>query len=384
MLKDKNILLGVSGGIAAYKAIDLCSRLIKAGAKVRTILTENAKQFVAPLNFSTISHEKAVYDTFNEQDPLDHINLADWADLFIVAPATANIIGKFANGIADDLLSTTNLAITCPTLILPAMNVNMFRKKSVQRNLQILQSDGYHILEPEKGQLACGYEGKGRYPKNEEVVYFADFLLNYNQNLSGKRILITAGANREDIDPMRFISNKSSGKMGLALARSAYFRGAEVTLIHAQIQENIPHYINSISAISAEEMHSKVMENQNNFDIIIMAAAVADYTIAERSEQKIKKKENLQLNLSRTKDILSELGENKGNKILVGFAAESENVIENAKSKLQRKNLDFIIANNLQVAGKNETAVYMISSEKQIKFSGTKFEVANYILDSLC
>ncbi|HPY97256.1 MAG TPA: bifunctional phosphopantothenoylcysteine decarboxylase/phosphopantothenate--cysteine ligase CoaBC [Candidatus Cloacimonadota bacterium] len=387
MLKGKHVLIGVSGGIAAYKSVELASILKKQGAIIKIIMTKNAQEFVTPLTFTSITGESVSYTMFDEEKPIEHIALADWAEIFIIAPATANVIGKIANGIADDLLSTCFLAGKAIKIIVPAMNVYMYENKVVQRNIQTLRDLGYLVLDPDIGYLACGYSGKGRFPEPREIVdaikvfsYFG----TKNISLKNKKILITAGANREKIDPMRFISNRSSGKMGISLAKVAALMGAEVKLVHAHIEENVPYYIDSIRAETANLMYKEVMGIADNYDIIIMCAAVADYTIEDPANEKIKKKENISLQLSRTKDILFELGQRKkDNQILVGFAAESENMIDNAKAKIIKKNCTHIIANSLYTSGKDETEQVLISKDKELKLIGSKLETACKIIEEI-
>ncbi|MBT5419276.1 MAG: bifunctional phosphopantothenoylcysteine decarboxylase/phosphopantothenate--cysteine ligase CoaBC [Candidatus Cloacimonetes bacterium] len=382
MLKDKKILLGITGGIAAYKAVDLASKLTKMGAEVKTIMTSHACEFVSPITFKSITHQQVITKMFDLEADIEHISLADWADLVVIAPATANIIGKTASGIADDLLSTTIMATTAPVLFVPAMNIHMYENPIVQENITKLTNYGYFFMEPEFGILACGYEGKGRYPRNEEIIFHIGTYLKYKKDLAGRNVLITAGANREQIDPMRFITNHSSGKMGLALARAAHIRGANVKFIHASISEYIPEYLNSVQAISAEDMHDVILEEYTDFKITFMTAAVADYTPVNSSKQKIKKSDELNLELKRTKDILKELGEIKNSKqILVGFAAESENLKQNALKKIKKKNLDFICANNLSVSGKNDTEILVLGDGMEVKLNGNKFSVAHQVLD---
>ena len=382
MLKDKKILLGITGGIAAYKAVDLASKLTKMGAEVKTIMTSHACEFVSPITFKSITHQQVITKMFDLEADIEHISLADWADLVVIAPATANIIGKTASGIADDLLSTTIMATTAPVLFVPAMNIHMYENPIVQENIVKLTDFGYFFMEPEFGILACGYEGKGRYPRNEEIIFHIGTYLKYKKDLAGRNVLITAGANREQIDPMRFITNHSSGKMGLALARAAHIRGANVKFIHASISEYIPEYLNSVQAISAEDMHDVILEEYTDFKITFMTAAVADYTPVNSSKQKIKKSDELNLELKRTKDILKELGEIKNSKqILVGFAAESENLKQNALKKIKKKNLDFICANNLSVSGKNDTEILVLGDGMEVKLNGNKFSVAHQVLD---
>ncbi len=380
MIENKHILLGITGGIAAYKSADLASKLVKRGAIVKTIMTENACEFITPATISAITKETVSVKHFPTKE-IEHITLADWADIFVIAPATANIIGKIASGIADDLLTTTIMASTTTKLIVPAMNVHMYENKILQRNIKLLKHFGYKFMEPDEGKLACGYVGKGRLPDTKEIIYYIDTLLDYKTDYTDKNILITAGATVEEIDPMRFITNYSSGKTGLALARAAFIRGAKVTLVAANIKEEIPNYLNVIKVKSANDMYNEVMKIYKNFDIIIKAAAVSDYTPKNHPKSKIKKAGNLNLELIRTKDILQELGKNKQNFKLIGFAAESDNILDYAKEKIKKKNLDFIIANNLEVAQKDETEVMIIDAKGFIKeVKGNKFDVANKIL----
>ena len=382
MLKDKKILLGITGGIAAYKAVDLASKLTNMGAEVKTIMTSHACEFVSPITFKSVTHQPIITKMFDAESDIEHISLADWADLVVIAPATANIIGKTASGIADDLLSTTIMATTAPVLFVPAMNIHMYENPIVQGNILKLSSLGYFFMEPEFGILACGYKGKGRYPENEEIIFYIITYLKYKKDLFGRNVLVTAGASQEEIDPMRFITNYSTGKMGLALARAAHIRGARVKFIHSSIGVNVPEYLDSIKAVSAEKMHSAVLREYSNSDIIFMTAAVADYKPAVPSKQKIKKSGDLNLKLKRTKDILKELGERKtSDQILVGFAAESENLKENALQKIEKKNLDFICANNLNVSGKDDTEILVLGEGAEIKLIGNKFSVAHQIID---
>ncbi len=384
MLKNKKILLGVTGGIAVYKAVDLAGKLTKAGAIVKTILTKNAMEFITPLTFRSITHQTVSHLLFNPDAPIEHISLAGWADFIVIAPATANIIGKMANGIADDLLSTTLVAATCPILFVPAMNVHMFENKIVQSNIEKLKASGYYVMIPDTGHLACGYEGRGRFPDSASIKEYIEVLSSYGQDLINKKILVTAGASRETIDPMRYISNHSTGKMGIAIAKSAHIRGAEVKLIHGHIEEQCPYYLDHSLEENAQSMYDSIMTNEKEYNIIIMCAAVADYTPHNPSEQKIKKKASLTLELSRTKDILFELGKQKTDKqILIGFAAESENINENALIKLEQKNLDLIVANSLVFAGKDDNEVTFITKETQNSHSGTKFEIANDLLNQI-
>jgi len=383
MLKDKKILLCVTGGIAAYKAIDLASRLHKAGALVRSVLTANAQQFVTPINFTAITTQSVHTEMFTDEDPIPHITLADWADLMVIAPATANIIAKARVGIADDLLSSTLLAHTKPVLWVPAMNVNMYSHPATQDNIKTLRIRGHFVLEPITGMLACGYEGKGKYPPNDEVIAAIDTYVNHARDLEGIRILITAGATAEPIDPMRNITNRSSGKTGLALARAAALRGAKVTLIHAQISQSIPYYLDKVISVeTVDAMHKAVKAELKHNDWLIMCAAVSDYKPDKPQFHKIKKGMDLSLHLVPTPDILSDIVtlRKQGQKI-IGFAAETNDLEANAREKLLKKHLDLIIANDLSVAGADQTQATAISTADSIHLTGSKLDVAQKILN---
>jgi phosphopantothenoylcysteine decarboxylase / phosphopantothenate---cysteine ligase len=382
MLENKKILLAVCGGIAAYKAIELCSMLKKRGAQVRVIFSENAAKFVTELTFEVISHNKVCCSLWDEENAIPHIDLADWADFLVIAPATADIIAKSAHGIADDLLSSTILAAHSPVLFVPAMNIHMYQKAAMQSNVNLLKERGYLFMEPEEGVLACGYTGKGRYPANNEIIYHIIAYLQHKHNWQNKKVLITAGACQEDIDPMRFISNQSSGKMGIALARAAHILGADVTLIAASLIEQPPEYIRVIKAVSAMEMLSACRREFAESDILIMNAAVSDYRPGEVFEQKLKKGKDFSLKLIQTADIISEMVKVKNpEQLICGFAAESQNILENARDKLSRKKLDFIVANNLSVANSDVTACTFISADNEIELMGDKFAVSLQILD---
>jgi phosphopantothenoylcysteine decarboxylase / phosphopantothenate---cysteine ligase len=392
MMKGKNVLLGVSGGIAIYKVVDLASRLKKAGANVKIVLTESATEFVSPLTFRSITRQSVVTKLFDPASPIEHISLADWSDLVVIAPATANIIGKIAGGIADDLLSTTIMAAKCPIVLAPAMNVNMYENRIVQDNLTKLDKFGYLLIPPATGNLACGYEGKGRLPDPEEILWFIKTYIRHKKDLKGKRILITAGACREYLDPMRFISNQSSGKMGLALARAAFHRGAEVTLIHGVIKESIPYYLDSYPALTADEMFDETIRCASKSDAIIMTAAVTDFKPIQYSDHKLKKEglfgsgsnsNSITIEFEKTKDILQELGKIKKDQIIVGFAAETENVVDNARKKLKAKNCDYIAANNIRVSGRDDTELTLLSADEEIKLTGDKFAVSHQLLDRI-
>lgn len=384
MLNAKKILLGITGGIAAYKAVNLASTLIKKGAQVKVIMTENACRFINPLTFRAITNNEVHTNMFAENASIEHISLADWCDIFVIAPATANVIGKIAGGIADDLLTTAIMATTSPKLLVPAMNVHMYENKIVQTNIAKLKQNNYLLMEPETGKLACGYEGKGRFPQVKEIVYYLQTYLTRKPDLQSSRILISAGACRETIDPMRYLTNQSSGKMGLSLARAAYIRGAVVKLIAADTSEPIPYYLNNEKVITAAEMYKQIISIYQSYDIIIMTAAVSDFKPMKTADNKIKKADSLQLELTKTKDILLELGKKKlKEQKLIGFAAESENIEENASKKLHKKNLDMIVANNLKVAGSDTTEVTIISNKSSSNFIGSKFEAAHVILDKI-
>jgi phosphopantothenoylcysteine decarboxylase/phosphopantothenate--cysteine ligase len=354
MLKGKSIVLGVSGGIAAYKAASLCSKLVQAGADVRVIMTASAIKFIAPLTFQTLSGHHVAVDTFEEEDPsvVSHIHLADHADLIVIAPATANILAKLAHGLADDMLSTTLLAATSPIAIAPAMNVHMLAHPAVEQNLRILRDRGVHFIEPGEGQLACGYVGKGRLAEPEEIVASIERILSGNKPLRGRKMLVTAGGTKERIDPVRFLSNDSSGKMGFAIAQAAQEMGAEVTLIYGSTTGEPPSGMELIPIVSAQDMLDAVMAKLPLVDIVIKAAAVADYRPSEISKQKIKKSnENLTMSLIKNKDILQAIGASKTHQFVVGFAAETEALEENAMAKLKRKNCDLMVANDVTQNG---------------------------------
>ena len=347
----KNVVLGVCGGIAAYKALDVVSTLRKKGINVDVIMTEHAAEFVTPLTFQSLSYNAVIVDMFEEPKvwEIQHISLAKKADLILVVPATANIIGKVANGIADDMLSTTIMASKAPVIFAPAMNTNMLENPIVQQNIDKLKSFGYEFIEPASGRLACGDEGKGKLPDSKLISEIVLTKLYENKDLLGKKVLVTAGPTIAPIDPVRFICNHSSGKMGYAIAEEARDRGAEVLLITGPTDLNTPHGIEVIQVNTNNEMFNAVMDNYSNNDIIVKCAAVADYKPEAYSEIKIKKAgEILELKLVQDTDILFELGKRKSEKqVLIGFAAESNDLIQNAKQKIEKKNLDYIVANDI-------------------------------------
>ena len=347
------IVVGVSGGIACYKAVELVRLLVKSGFKVQVIMTRGATAFVTPLTFQTLSSNAVATEIFNltQESEIGHINLADKADLFVIAPATANVIGKIAAGIADDLLTTVLMATRAPVLVAPAMNIHMYENPLLQENLRKLRRIGYHILEPDEGYLACGYEGKGRLPDPEKIVEEIERLLK-TKDLTGERLLITAGPSREPIDPVRYLSNRSSGKMGSALARAALNRGAEVALIMGPTALIPPAGARVIRVTTAAEMREAVLKEYARCTAVVMAAAVADYHAASVAEKKIKRGTGaLELRLEPNPDILKELGQKKDGKWLIGFAAETEDLTTNAQQKLRDKNLDMIVANNVAEPG---------------------------------
>lgn len=353
-LKGKSVVVGVCGGIAAYKAVEVVSRLKKLGADVDVIMTANAQKFVTPLTFRSLSHRPVVTDMFDEPEYWDikHISLAKKADLFIIAPATANIIGKLASGIADDMLTTTVVAAKAPVLIVPAMNHDMYSNAIVQQNIEKLKGLGYIFMEPDTGVMAEGTYGKGRLPEPCAIVEAAAGLLNPSCDLKGLRILVTAGPTRENIDPVRYISNYSSGKMGYAVAEAAAERGADVVLVSGPVSVSAPAGVKLVSVNTAVEMRDAVINEFSDCDAVVMAAAVADYRAAEVSDLKIKKDDDeMILRLEKNPDILRELGGLKGGRILAGFCAETDHLVENALKKVEAKNLDMIVANDVTMEG---------------------------------
>ena len=350
MLVNRKILLCVSGGIAVYKAVALVSKLSQAGADVKVIMTASAREFVQPLSFQVMSRNDVYFDTFDEKDSsvIAHIDLADWADLIIVAPATANVIGKLANGIGDDMVTTTLLAATAPIWIAPAMNVHMYDHPAVKRNIDSLHNDGIRFIEPSEGFLACGYVGKGRLEEPERITELVSEFLGREPLLKGKKVVVTAGPTRERIDPVRFLTNFSSGKMGYAMAEAAAELGAETVLISGPVSLPAPSGVKRIFVESAEDMLQAVKAEFIDSDFVIKTAAVADYRPKTAHGQKMKKQEgDSSIELERTSDILQYLGQQKEGQVLIGFAAETNDVSHYAKSKLERKNADYIIANDV-------------------------------------
>ena len=393
MLKDKTVVIGVSGGIAVYKTLDVVSRLRKLGVNVNVIMTKSATEFVTPLSFQSLSQNYVVCDMFEDPKTWDveHISLAKRADVFLIAPATANVIGKIANGIADDMLTTTVMATKAKVLIAPAMNTNMYENPILQRNINTLKELGYNFVEPESGRLACGDTGKGKLASPETIVDEVVKLLSKDQDLKGKSIIVTAGPTIESIDPMRYITNRSTGKMGYSIAKEAIERGADVTLITGPTNLTPPQNLKKLVKIeSAKDMYEAVLENLDENDVVIKSAAVADYKPKNYSNKKIKKSDDdLVIELDRNKDIAQEIGKIKNNKILVGFAAETNDLIENASLKIKKKNLDFIVANDLTKEGAgfgvDTNIVKIIDKEGNITEypKMKKDEVANVILDKI-
>lgn len=390
MLKGKTILLGVTGGIAAYKAAALASALVKQHAAVEVVMTENATKFVTPLTFEQLTGRRVMVDTFdrNFSHQVEHISLASRTDLILIAPATANICAKLAHGLADDMLTTTVLACRCPKLIAPAMNTNMYENPVTQDNLEILRRYGWDVIEPASGRLACGAVGKGKMPEPEDLVQHVLKYLALPHDLSGKRVLVTAGPTQEALDPVRYLTNHSTGKMGYAIARMAMLRGAEVTLISGPTSIAAPPFVQIVPVVSAQDMFNAVAKYAASSDFIFKAAAVADYTPETYQDDKIKKKDSdLSIALKRTQDILKYLGENRiPGQVICGFSMETQNMLENSRAKLEKKNVDMICANNLKVAGAgfgvDTNIITVISKDAIIELPLLSKEMAaNAILD---
>lgn len=355
MLTGKTILLGVSGGIAAYKSASLASLLVKAGAEVRVIMTENAKNFITPITFETLTGHKCITDTFdrNFEFSVEHVSLAQKADAIMIAPATANVIAKLAHGLADDMLTTTVLASKAPKIIAPAMNTGMYENPVTQDNLALLQKYGMEVVTPASGRLACGDVGAGKMPEPETLIEYIYKVCAYKKDMTGMKVLVTAGPTQEALDPVRYLTNHSSGKMGYNIAKICMLRGAEVTLVSGKTALTAPMFVHTIPVTSAKDMFDAVTSHAPEMDLIIKAAAVADYRPSHIADEKVKKSDaELAIPLERTDDILKYLGEHKRpGQFLCGFSMETENMLENSQKKLQKKNLDMIVANNLKVAG---------------------------------
>lgn len=392
MLKGKTVLLGVSGSIAAYKIANLVRMLKKLHCNVHVLMTENATQFINPVTFETLTANKCLIDTFdrNFQYSVEHVALAKQADVVMLAPASANVIGKIANGIADDMLTTTVMACPCKKIVAPAMNHNMYHNPIVQDNIRRLAAYGYEIITPATGMLANGDLGDGRMPEEEELLWHILKEIAFEKDLEGKKVLVTAGATREAIDPVRFITNHSTGKMGFAIARAAMLRGAEVTLVAAHAEIEAPMFVKVVPVVSAEDMFNAVTAAAPEQDIIIKAAAVSDYTPLHKAESKLKKGDGeMSIELGRTKDILRHLGENKKDgQFFCGFSMETDNVIENSRAKLKKKNCDMICANSLRTEGAGfgvDTNVITLITEKgetELPMM-SKDEAAHRILDEI-
>lgn len=390
MLKGKTILLGVTGGIAAYKAAALASALVKQHAAVEVVMTRNATQFVTPLTFEQLTGRKTMVDTFdrNFTHQVEHISLAQRTDLVMIAPATANVCAKLANGLADDMLTTTVLACRCPKLIAPAMNTNMYENPVTQDNLERLRRYGWEVIEPASGRLACGAEGKGKLPEPETLVEHILRRIALPQDLAGKKVLVTAGPTQERLDPVRYLTNHSTGKMGYALAKMAMLRGAEVTLVSGPTAIAPPPFVKLVKVISAQDMFEAVAANAPQSDFIFKAAAVADYTPAEYQDDKIKKQDgSMVIPLKRTQDILKYLGEHRTpGQVICGFSMETRDMLENSRKKLHSKHVDLICANNLKVAGAgfgvDTNIITVITRDAAVELPlQSKESAANAILD---
>ena len=388
-LNGKHILLGVTGSIAAYKMANVASMLIKKHCDVHVIMTKNATNFINPITFETLTNHKCLVDTFdrNFQFHVAHVSLAQQADCMLIAPASANVIGKVANGIADDMLTTTIMACEAPKLIAPAMNTRMFNNPIVQDNLRKLERFGYEVIQPAAGRLACGDTGAGKLPSEEVMIDYIEKAIAREKDLKGKKLLVTAGPTQEAIDPVRFITNHSTGKMGYAIARAAMLRGAEVTLVTGQTAIDPPPFVNVIPVVSAEDMFEAVKEHSDAQDIIIKSAAVADYRPATVSDEKIKKKDgNLSIPMERTTDILQYLAEHRrDDQFICGFSMETQNMLENSRKKLEKKKLDMIVANNLKVEGAGfgtdtNVVTFITKEEEKTLEIMTKQEVADKLL----
>ncbi|RPF56046.1 bifunctional phosphopantothenoylcysteine decarboxylase/phosphopantothenate--cysteine ligase CoaBC [Aquisalibacillus elongatus] len=389
MLKGKKIVLGVSGGIAAYKACALTSKLVQQGADVKVIMTEGATEFVQPLTFQALSRNPVYTDAFDEKNPekIAHIDLADWADLVILAPATAHLLGRLANGLADDMLTTTLLATTAPVYIAPAMNVHMYDHPAVKENLLTLEEYGYRFIEPGDGYLACGYVGKGRLEEPENIIAVIYKVENRELPLKNKKVLITAGPTQEPVDTVRFFTNYSSGKMGYALAEVAKNLGAQVTLVSGPVDLDVLPGVETIKISSADEMFEAVTSRFDEQDIVIKSAAVADYRPKDVHDKKLKKQgHDITVELERTTDILSTLGERKNHQYLVGFAAETDQHLEHGKRKLQKKNLDAIVINDISnpnigfKSDDNEVNILTKTGQEYAISTRSKKEIAQELL----
>ena len=392
MLKGKTVVLGVTGSIAAYKIADLASKLSKLHCDIHVIMTQNATNFINPITFETLTNNKCLVDTFdrNFQYSVEHVALAKQADVVLVAPATANVIAKMAHGIADDMLTTTVLACTCKKIVAPAMNTQMLNNPITQDNIDMLKHYGFKIIEPETGMLACKDIGEGKLPDTDVLLDYILKEIAYEKDMKGLRVLVTAGPTREALDPVRYVTNHSTGKMGYAIAKNAMLRGADVTLVTGQSSVQKPRFVEVISVTSAADMFEAVTSRAGEQDVIIKAAAVADYRPSIVSDEKIKKSDlELAVPMERTQDILKYLGEHKlPNQYLCGFSMETENVLENSRKKLESKNLDMVVANNLKEEGAgfgvDTNVITLITPGKEVAFKlMSKDEAAEQILDEI-
>lgn len=392
MLKGKTVVLGVTGSIAAYKMANVASMLVKMNADVHVIMTQNACQFITPVTFETLTGNKCMVDTFdrNFQFHVAHVSIAKKADVLLIAPASANVIGKLANGIADDMLTTTAMACTCKTIIAPAMNTNMYHNPILQDNLKKLEGYGFEVIAPDKGVLACRDVGDGKMPSEDVLVAHIVKEIAYEKDLAGMKVIVTAGPTQESVDPVRYITNHSTGKMGYELAKAAMLRGAEVTLVSGVTSLAKPLFVDYVQVKSAGDMFEAMKERFLDNDIIIKAAAVADYKPKNYNDEKTKKKDgDMSIELDRTQDILKYMGEHRREgQFYCGFSMETQNMLENSRVKLTKKNIDMVVANNLKVAGSgfgtDTNVVTMISKEEEIELELlTKEEVAHKILDQI-
>ena len=389
-LRGKNVVVGITGGISAYKSCELVRSLVRDGAEVLCVMTKNATRFITPLTLQTLSGNKVASNLFDltSESEIGHIKIADEADVVVVAPASASFIGKIASGIADSLLATVILATKAPVIICPAMNSNMYSNSIVQENMEKLRRHGFTIVEPGEGDLACGWTGRGRLAETDVIALEVQKAVT-PQDYAGENILVSAGATREHIDPVRFISNPSTGKMGYSIARAGWLRGARATLVSGYSSLPDPHGVDVVRVTDCDEMYEKIHERFDSVDIVIKSAAVSDYSPCEKSEQKIKKsKKELSIPLKKTRDILKSLGEDKKNRILVGFAAETENLLDNSRKKLKEKNLDLVVANDVTASqagfGEDTNVAWLVDRERVEELPlMSKFELANRILDRI-
>lgn len=392
LLKNKTVLLGVTGGIAAYKSVSLASKLVKAGAEVRVIMTENATNFINPITFESLTGHKCVVDTFdrNFEFKVEHVALAQKADVIMIAPATANVMAKLAYGLADDMLTTTVLASKAPKIIAPAMNTGMYENPATQHNIEVLKGYGMEVITPASGYLACGDVGAGKMPEPEDLYEHILRTCAYPKDMIGLKVLVTAGPTQEPIDPVRYITNHSSGKMGYSIAKACMLRGADVTLVSGPTALDYPPFVEVVPVTTAKDMYEAVTSRSKEIDIIIKAAAVADYRPSQIADEKVKKSDDsMSIPLERTDDILKYLGEHKPEgQFLCGFSMETQNMLENSRKKLAKKNLDMIVANNLKVAGAgfqtDTNVVTLITKDTELELPlMAKEEVAHYLMDEI-